>query len=163
MSAHETRIVLRPLYRGQGRDYTCEVHGCPHRAEFAKLWLRDSGVPSDAQTYCATHARAIYPAAAGAIDDGAGEAEVDGAITSNNTVSWRVSWTRNLGTEDYDSYEEAAAAIRDVHPEAVGEWAPDGPTEVWWASAEDRESDGDGEDPYVRTCATITRCEESSP
>lgn len=81
----------------------------------------------------------------------------------NVTLSWRVSWTSTLGYEYHDSYVEAAAAILAVHPEAVGEWVPDGPTEVWWASAEDRESDGDGEDPYVRTCATITRCEESSP
>lgn len=77
MSARETRIVLRPLYRAQGRDYTCAVHWCQHRAEVARLWLRDSGVPSDVQTYCAIHARVLFPEAAGQIDDGADEAEID--------------------------------------------------------------------------------------
>lgn len=78
-------------------------------------------------------------------------------------VWWKVSWSHNLATETYDSYEQAVAAVHAVAPKAVGEFIPEGPTDVWWSDPEDRDADCDGEDPYVRVLATITRCEEEVP
>lgn len=90
-------------------------------------------------------------------------ARAAGGAAVSAHARWRVSWRHTPATETYDTYEDAAAAVRAVASRAVGECVPEGPTEVWWRSPEDREAEGDGEDPYVRVLATIARCEEAQP
>lgn len=77
MSTRKTTIVLRRFVTQPGRRAICGVPGCPRRAEFTRLYLSETGKPLDAQLYCGIHGRVLFPEAAGAIDDGADEAEID--------------------------------------------------------------------------------------